>query len=70
MRVNIGLTTFKLAKLDVVTSNDDDAANATVAGLVDRLGFTPSALGKLDEGGLLVQARGPHVGPGAGGALP
>ena len=42
----------------VFVSSDDDAASATVAELVDRLGFAPVQLGKLDEGGLLVQARG------------
>ena len=39
-------------------SSDDDAASATVAALADRLGFAPVELGKLGEGGLLVQARG------------
>ena len=42
----------------VFISSDDDAASATVASLVDRLGFAPIELGKLNEGGLLVQARG------------
>jgi 8-hydroxy-5-deazaflavin:NADPH oxidoreductase len=42
----------------VFVSSDDDAASALVAGLVDRLGFAPIELGKLGEGGLLVQARG------------
>jgi hypothetical protein len=39
-------------------SSDDDAASASVAALVDRLGFAPIELGKIGEGGLLVQARG------------
>ncbi len=42
----------------VFVSSDDDAASATVAGLVDRLGFAPVELGRLDEGGTLVQVRG------------
>ena len=42
----------------VFVSSDDDAASAQVADLVDRLGFAPVELGKLGEGGLLVQARG------------
>lgn len=42
----------------VFVSSDDDAASATVAALANRLGFAPVELGKLGEGGLLVQARG------------
>jgi 8-hydroxy-5-deazaflavin:NADPH oxidoreductase len=42
----------------VFISSDDDAASASVAALVDRLGFAPIELGKIGEGGLLVQARG------------
>ncbi|WP_368042083.1 NADPH-dependent F420 reductase [Burkholderia metallica] len=42
----------------VFVSSDDDAASAEVSALVDRLGFAAIGLGKLDEGGLLVQARG------------
>ena len=42
----------------VFVSSDDDAASASVAALVDRLGFAPIELGKIGEGGLLVQARG------------
>jgi 8-hydroxy-5-deazaflavin:NADPH oxidoreductase len=42
----------------VFVSSDDDAASATVAALVERLGFAPVELGKIGEGGLLVQARG------------
>ena len=34
------------------------AVSATVAGFVNQLGFAPVELGKLNEGGLLVQARG------------
>lgn len=39
-------------------SSDDAPASASVAGLVDRLGFAPIELGKINEGGLLIQARG------------
>jgi 8-hydroxy-5-deazaflavin:NADPH oxidoreductase len=42
----------------VFISSDDDAASALVAALVDRLGFAPIELGKIGEGGLLIQARG------------
>jgi 8-hydroxy-5-deazaflavin:NADPH oxidoreductase len=47
----------------VFISSDDDAASASVATLVDRLGFAPIELGKIGEGGLLVQARGRAWGP-------
>ena len=39
-------------------SSDDDDAASQVAALVEQLGFAPVKLGKLTEGGLLVQARG------------
>ncbi|MGV7245886.1 hypothetical protein [Caballeronia sp. M23-90] len=39
-------------------AGDDDAASASVAKLVDRLGFAPIELGKIGEGGLLIQAKG------------
>jgi 8-hydroxy-5-deazaflavin:NADPH oxidoreductase len=42
----------------VFVSSDDDAASTSVAALVDRLGFAPVELGKIGEGGLLIQARG------------
>lgn len=42
----------------VFVSSDDDAASTTVAALVERLGFAPVELGRIGEGGLLVQARG------------
>ncbi len=41
----------------VFLSSDDDAAAATVAALAERLGFAPVNLGKIDEGGTLVQSR-------------
>ncbi|RBP14320.1 hypothetical protein DFR50_10973 [Roseiarcus fermentans] len=39
-------------------SSDDEDAASQVAALVEQLGFAPVNLGKLEEGGLLVQARG------------
>jgi 8-hydroxy-5-deazaflavin:NADPH oxidoreductase len=42
----------------VFLSSDDQSAGKKVAKLVDQLGFAPVWLGKLEEGGLLVQARG------------
>ena len=42
----------------VFLASDDDAAAAQIATLAEQLGFAPMKLGKLAEGGLLVQARG------------
>ena len=42
----------------VLLSSDDEGAAAQVATLVEQLGFAPVQLGKLAEGGLLIQARG------------
>jgi 8-hydroxy-5-deazaflavin:NADPH oxidoreductase len=42
----------------VFLSSDDESATASVAALVEQLGFAPIGLGKLAEGGSLVQARG------------
>jgi 8-hydroxy-5-deazaflavin:NADPH oxidoreductase len=39
-------------------SSDDKGAATHVASLIEKLGFAPVGLGKLAEGGLLVQARG------------
>jgi len=47
----------------IFLSGDDDGANHQVAALVERLGFAPVALGKLAEGGRLVQARDKTWGP-------
>ena len=44
-------------------SSDDEGAAARVAELVEQLGFAPVGLGRLDEGGLLVQARGKSWAP-------
>ena len=43
-----------------VAGNDHDA-NTTIATLVDSLGFAPIVLGKIAEGGSLLQYRGPLV---------
>ena len=42
----------------VFLSSDDESATASVAALAEQLGFAPVGLGKLAEGGALVQARG------------
>ena len=42
----------------VLLSSDDEGAAAQVATLAEQLGFAPVQLGKLAEGGLLIQARG------------
>jgi predicted dinucleotide-binding enzyme len=42
----------------VFLSSDDESAASEVAALIEQLGFAPVQLGKLAEGGLLVQARG------------
>jgi 8-hydroxy-5-deazaflavin:NADPH oxidoreductase len=42
----------------VFLSSDDQSAGNKVAKLVERLGFAPVWLGRLTDGGLLVQARG------------
>ncbi|NYH25106.1 NADPH-dependent F420 reductase [Paraburkholderia bryophila] len=53
-----GPTTPAGSRRVVFVSSDDDAASASVAALAERLGFAPIELGKIGEGGLLVQARG------------
>lgn len=47
----------------VFLSSDDDDAIAPVAALAKQLGFAPIKLGKLNEGGALVHARGRTWGP-------
>jgi 8-hydroxy-5-deazaflavin:NADPH oxidoreductase len=42
----------------IFLSSDDENATAPVAALAKQLGFAPVKLGKLNEGGALVQARG------------
>ena len=41
----------------VFLSGDDESATATVAALAEQLGYAPVNLGKIAEGGQLVQAR-------------
>ena len=47
----------------VFLSSDDEGATQTVGALAEQLGFAPVNLGKLGEGGALVQARGNSWGP-------
>ncbi|MDX8533259.1 NAD(P)-binding domain-containing protein [Mesorhizobium sp. VK25A] len=47
----------------VFLSSDDEDATVPVAALAKRLGFAPVKLGKLNEGGALVHARGRIWGP-------
>jgi predicted dinucleotide-binding enzyme len=47
----------------VFLSSDDEDAIALVAALAKQLGFAPVNLGKLDQGGALVHARGRTWGP-------
>ena len=47
----------------VFLSSDDEDAYAPVVDLAKRLGFAPVQLGKLNEGGALVHARGEVWGP-------
>ena len=47
----------------VFLSSDDEDAIAPVAALAQQLGFAPVGLGRLDEGGALVHARGRAWGP-------
>jgi len=51
------------ARRVVFLSSDDQDAVAPVAALAKQLAFAPVELGKLDEGGALVQARGHTWGP-------
>nr|WP_310882556.1 NAD(P)-binding domain-containing protein [Bradyrhizobium brasilense] len=47
----------------VLLSGDDEDATAPVAAVAKQLGFAPVRLGKLNEGGALVHARGRSWGP-------
>jgi 8-hydroxy-5-deazaflavin:NADPH oxidoreductase len=47
----------------VFLSSDDESATATVAALAEKLGYAPVDLGKIAEGGQLVQARNGVWGP-------
>lgn len=46
----------------VFLASDDDAAATEIAALAQNLGFSPIKLGRLSEGGRLVQARGNNWG--------
>lgn len=43
----------------IFLAGNDVEANSEIAGLIERLGFSPITLGKLAEGGLLQQFGGP-----------
>lgn len=47
----------------VFLASDDEGAFPPVADLAKQLGFAPVKLGKLNEGGALVHARGQAWGP-------
>ncbi len=47
----------------VFLTSDDESATTSVAALAEQLGFSPINLGKLEEGGALVHARGKTWGP-------
>jgi len=46
----------------VFLASDDDGAAAEIGALAENLGFAPIKLGRLSEGGLLVQAHGNNWG--------
>jgi predicted dinucleotide-binding enzyme len=54
---------IKGARRVVFLSSDDDSATATVAALVEQLGYAPVSIGNIAEGGRLVQARNGIWGP-------
>ncbi|SPM28422.1 YceI family protein [Mycobacterium terramassiliense] len=47
----------EFGKRVVFVSSNDSAASALVAGLATDLGFSPIELGRIDQGGVLIQAR-------------
>ncbi len=47
----------------IFLSSNDETAAARVAALVEQLGFAPVNLGRLEAGGMLVQAWGSSWGP-------
>jgi 8-hydroxy-5-deazaflavin:NADPH oxidoreductase len=47
----------------VFLSSDDESATATVTALAEQLGYAPVSVGRIAEGGLLVQARNGVWGP-------
>ena len=54
-------TPDKVGKRVVFVSSDHEDASAAVAGLVNDLGFAAIELGRIAEGGRLIQARAPLV---------
>ena len=59
----LGLLPFAFALgCSAAESSDDEDATAPVAALAKQLGFAPVELGKLNEGGALVHARGRTLG--------
>jgi 8-hydroxy-5-deazaflavin:NADPH oxidoreductase len=51
----------KVGRRVVFVSSDHEDASATVAALAESLGFAAIEVGKIAEGGRLIQARGPLV---------
>lgn len=47
----------------VSLASDDSSAATEIGALAERLGFAPIRIGRLSEGGMLVQARGKSWGP-------
>jgi 8-hydroxy-5-deazaflavin:NADPH oxidoreductase len=47
----------------VFLSSDDESATTTVTALAEQLGYAPISVGRIAEGGLLVQARNGLWGP-------
>jgi predicted dinucleotide-binding enzyme len=47
----------------IFLSSDDEGAIATVTALVEQLGYALVSLGKIDDGGQLVQAQDKSWGP-------
>src|SRR6185437_12992082 len=58
-----GARLVKGSRRVVFLSSDDKAAAAQVAELAEQLGFAPVNLGKLEEGGALVQVRDKNWAP-------
>ncbi len=56
-RILAGDPNIKGGRRVVFLSSDDESAAASIATLVEQLGFAPVRLGRLAEGGSLVQAR-------------
>ena len=61
LKVLAGPVSDDIGRRVVFVSSDHGDASAAVAKLVDELGFAPIEVGKLAEGGRLIQARAPLV---------